>query len=263
MLTQWAVTMMLGGTPGAVLELKPQELAHYVASHELVVVQLTSPDPGCGYCKGADRVFDMAASLPHQPELSYVRVQWSPWRQIPDFGKLMPVYGVPMQYVFGKGRLLGDISGRPSGATSFAAKVNEVIADPPVDRVAAAPQEAAPEAPSAPLSDAERDALRQMVRRDMLKQGTGKCASRYPDHAKAYQDALQAWSSLHQPGLNQAATLMLARTTRADADAMRKLAEEEHGAVRAWHTDKLGLSLLKVPTMADCDKIAAGLKELP
>ncbi|MYM98367.1 hypothetical protein [Duganella vulcania] len=67
MFMPWAVTMMLSGTPGAVLELTPQELAAYVAGHELVVVQLTLPDPGCGYCKGADRVFDMSASLPHQP----------------------------------------------------------------------------------------------------------------------------------------------------------------------------------------------------
>lgn len=263
MFMPWVVTLMLAGTPGAVQELTPQELAAYVASHELVVVQLTSPDPGCGYCKGADRVFDMSASLPHQPELSYVRVQWTPWRQIPDFGKLMPVYGVPMQYVFGKGKLLGDISGRPTGAQAFLGKVNAIIADPPAERVAAAEPAPAEEAPSAPLSAEEQGALRQVIRRDMLRQATGKCANRYPDHAKAYQDALQAWSGAHQAGLNQAATLMLARTSRADAADMRKLAAEEKDAMRAWHTDKLGLSPLKTPTRDDCDKVAAGLKELP
>lgn len=261
----WMATMCAAAQALAapVEELKPAQLAAYVAAHEYVVVQLTSPDPGCGYCVGADKIFDRAAAAPHRPALAFVRVQWSPWRQTPDFGKLMPVYGVPTQYVFNKGRLLGDISGRPAGTQAFMANVDEVIADPPVDRVAAEPQAAAPEAPSAPLSDAEQAALRQMIRRDALKLVTGMCGSRFPDHAKTYQDALQAWSGARQAGLNQAAKLMLVRTSRADAAVVGKLVETEQKAMQAWHRNKLGLSMQKAPTMADCDKIAAGLKDLP
>lgn len=264
---QWGwMTIMCAAaqaTAAPVTELKPPQLAAFIAAHEYVVVQLTSPDPGCGYCKGADRIFDQAAALPHQPPLAYARVQWTPWRQIPDFGKLMTVYGVPTQYVFNKGKLLGDIAGRPTGAPAFLAKVDEVIADPPADRVAVEPQAVAPEAPAAPLSEAEQGALRQMIRRDALKLVTGMCANRYPEHAKAYQDALQAWSGARQAKLNQAATLMLARTSRADAAAMGKLVDEERKAMQAWHTEKLGLSMQKAPTLGDCDKIAAGLKDLP
>ncbi|WP_445230588.1 thioredoxin family protein [Duganella rhizosphaerae] len=261
----WMALMCAAAQAAAapVAELKPDQLAVYVAGHEYVVVQLTSPDPGCGYCKGADKIFDQAAAAPHRPALAYVRVQWSPWRQIPDFGKLMPVYGVPMQYVFKQGKLLGDVSGRPAGAQDFLAKVDEVIADPPANRAAVEPAAATPEAPSAPLSDAEQGALRQMIRRDSLKLVTGMCASRYTEHAKMYQDALQAWSGARQAGLKQAATLMLARTSGADAAAMGKLVDAEQKAMQAWHTDKLGLSMQKAPTMADCDKIAAGLKDLP
>jgi len=262
----WGMSMMLAAVQaaaGPVTELQPQQLAAFIAKHEYVVVQLTSPDPGCGYCKGADQTFDQAAALPHQPALAFVRVQWTPWRKIPDFSKLMKVYGVPTQYVFNKGKLLGDISGRPPAAPAFLAKVDEVIADPPADRVAAEPQAAAPEAPSVPLSEAEQGALRQMIRRDALKLVTGMCASRFPDRAKAYQDALQAWSGARQAGLNQAATLMLARTSRADAAVMGKLVDAEQKSMQAWHTGKLGLSMQKAPAMADCDKIAAAMKDLP
>lgn len=185
------------------------------------------------YCKGADQTFDQAAALPHQPALAFARVQWTPWRKIPDFSKLMKVYGVPTQYVFNKGKLLGDISGRP------------------------------PVAPSVPLTEAEQGALRQMIRRDALKLVTGICVSRFPDHARAYQDALQAWSGARQAGLNQAATRMLARTSRADAAFMGKLVDAEQKSMQAWHTGKLGLSTQKAPAMADCDKIAAAMKDLP
>ena len=265
---RWGMTMVavvaaaqVAAAP--VVELQPAGLAAFIAGHEYVVVQLTSPDPGCGYCKGADRAFDQAAALPHQPALAYARVQWTPWRKIPDFGKLITVYGVPMQYVFNKGKLLGDISGRPAGAQAFVAKVDEVIADPPADRVAVETDAARSEAPSAPFNETDKAALRLMVRRDALKLVTGMCASRFPDHARTYHDALLAWSGSRQASLNQAAALMLARTSRADASAIGKLADDEQKAMQAWHSGKLGLSMQQAPTMADCDKIAFGLKDLP
>ena len=55
------------------------------------LLQMNSPDPRCGYCKGADQLFDQAAALPHKPALAFARVQWTPWRQMPDFGKLIHV----------------------------------------------------------------------------------------------------------------------------------------------------------------------------
>jgi hypothetical protein len=114
-----------------VTELKPQELAAFVARHDYVVVQMTSPDLGCGYCKGADNTFDRAAALPHEPKLAYARIQWKPWREIPDFGPLVRVYGVPEQYVFRNGKALGGTGGRPASAAGLLAQVDQVIADPP------------------------------------------------------------------------------------------------------------------------------------
>ena len=57
------VSMMLAAAQAAarpVTELQPQQLEAFIARHEYVVVQLTSPDPGCGYCKGANRFPDHA-----------------------------------------------------------------------------------------------------------------------------------------------------------------------------------------------------------
>jgi hypothetical protein len=257
-LAGWCVAQACVAAP--VTELKPQELAAFVASHEYVVVQLTSPDPGCGYCKGADKTFDQAAALPHEPKLAYARVQWKPWRNIPDFGALMKVYGVPEQFVFLKGKVLGDTGGRPASAQVLLARVDEVIADPPALRQK---PEAVAEAPAKPLSEAERATIKLGIRRDFLTAVSGACGRLFPDHAASYTSAVQDWRKSNEAGLKQADVLMLARSSRADAKAIGPLAEEEKRTLQGWQTGKLGISQQKAPSMADCDKLTSSLGTLP
>ncbi len=173
-------------------------------------------------------------------------MQWTPWRKIPDFGGVIDVGWIPQQPVFFKGKLL--------------VKVDEVIADPPAARVV---KEAPPPAPSAPLSAAERSAVRLGVRRDFLDAVSAACGSKFPEHAAAYKRDVQAWRASNEAGLKQANELMISRTSREDAKAMGPLIDEEKKTLQAWQTGKLGISMQKAPTMADCDKLTGSLDALP
>jgi hypothetical protein len=243
-----------------VTELIPQELAAFVAKHEYVVVQMTSPDLNCGYCKGADDTFDRAAALPHEPKLVYARVQWKPWREIPDFGPLVRVYGVPEQYVFRNGKALGGTGGRPASAAGLLTQVDQVIADPSFLRPK---QEPVADQPVQPLSDTERASVKLGIRRDFLTAVSSACGRLFPTHKANYDGAVQSWRAANEAGLKQADVLMLTRTSRADALAMRPLAEEEKRSLQSWQTGKLGISQQGAPTMADCDKFYSSLAGLP
>jgi hypothetical protein len=262
---RWTMLMLMlavawGGAAVAapVTELKPDELAAFIARHEYAVVQMTSSDPGCGYCKGADKVFDQAAALPHKPALAFARVQWTPWRKIPDFGGVIEVGWVPQQPVFAKGKLLGRVDGKPQDAASLLAKVDEVIADPPVARLA----REAP-APAAALTAREQGTIRLGIRGDFLDSVSRACGGRFPEHADSYKQRVQAWRAANEDGLKQSRQLMIARTSREEAAAMGPLVDEEKKTLQAWQTGKLGISMSKPPAIGDCDKIFASLASLP
>jgi hypothetical protein len=261
----WLLAAAWGGAVMAapVKELKPEELAAFVAQHEYVVVQMTSPDSRCGYCKGADKLFDQAAALPHKPALAFARVQWTPWRQMPDFGKLIHVGWIPQQPVFFKGKLLGSVDGKPEDPKTLLSKIDSVIADPPVAHQAREAPPPPPTAPAVPLSDAERGAVRLGIRRDFLSAVSAACGKRFPQHAASYQQAVDGWRSANEAALKQSTLLMISRTSREDAKAMGPLVEQEKKTLQAWQTGKLGISMQTAPAIGDCDKLFAGLGSLP
>jgi hypothetical protein len=256
-----AILATANAVAAPVTELKPAELGAFLARHEYVVVQLTSPDASCKYCVGADKGFNEAAGLPHKPGLAFARVQWSPWNKFPDLSKhITEVYGLPSQFVFHKGKVLKNVIGRPESGVALLANVDAVIADP------SAPlpwMVAKPEAPAKPYSDSEQGVARLGIRRDFLMAVSAACGSKYPEHAQQYKDAVQAWRGANESGLKQADLLMITRTSRADASAMGPLVEAEKKNLQAWQTDKLGISQQKAPTMADCDKLTGSLATLP
>ena len=243
-----------------VVELKPEELAAFVAGNEYAVVQMTSPDPGCGYCKGADKLFDQAAALPHKRALAFGRVQWAPWRQIPDFGGVIEVGWVPQQPVFLNGKLLGRVDGQQKSAAGLLAKIDEVIADPPVARLAR--EAPAPAKPAVPLSAAEQGTVRLGIRRDFLVSASRACGTRFPESASNYQQAVQTWRGVHDTRLKQSDLLLISRSGD-DAKATAALVDEEKRTLQAWQAGQLGISLQKAPAKADCDRMFASLASMP
>jgi hypothetical protein len=119
----------------------------------------------------------------------------------------------------------------------------------------------AAEAPA--LSEADRAAVKLGIRRDFLTAVSGACGRKFPEHASNYDNAVQVWRNTNAAKLQQADTLMVSRTSRADADAMGPLLEEEKRTLQDWQTNKLGISQQKAPSIADCDKLTGSLATLP
>ncbi|MRW88039.1 hypothetical protein GJ698_28585 [Pseudoduganella sp. FT26W] len=116
---------------------------------------------------------------------------------------------------------------------------------------------------AADLSDADRSAVKLGIRRDFLTAVSGACGRKFPEHASAYDSAVQAWRKANEAKPKQADVLMVSLTSRDDARAMGPLLEEEKRTLQDWQTNQLGISQQKAPSMADCDKLYASLATLP
>nr|WP_315395658.1 hypothetical protein [uncultured Duganella sp.] len=116
---------------------------------------------------------------------------------------------------------------------------------------------------AAPLTAAERAVLRVGIRREFIDRVGAACGGKYPAHAKQYGEAVRAWRESNGAPLQQFDTLMLTRPGGVDDQAMGALVDEQQQVIQAWQTGKLGMSLSRAPTMAECDKLTASLGRMP
>ncbi len=250
-----------------VTELTPDKLAAYIAKNELVVVQLTSPDPKCKYCIGADKTFDQAAAQAKNPHMKFARVQWPVWHKMPSFTPLFETVGIPRQLVFRGGKEMQSAGGRPENAQVLLQHIDEILALPPAPgkhyAASMAPASAsATAAPHTPMTTAQRDATRLMIRRDFFAAVTQGCSKMFPKQAGQYQKALDQWRSSRKEKLSQGEMLLVTRTSREDASETTALAEAEKKMIKAWQVDKLGIPMDRAPQVKDCDKITSSLESL-
>jgi hypothetical protein len=248
------VALAAAHATAAVTELKPQDVAAFVARHPMAVVQFTSPDRGCGYCKGADETFDEVAAQPSMNAVRFARVQWSPWRKTPDFGELLQVYGVPEQQVFRNGRSVGAAGGRPADAEQLAAKI-EALLEP---QAAAAPVAGAPSRPG-PLSAEQGEDIRLGVRHTVMQAVARACGQRFAGQSDRWQTQLAHWVGKNQAALDRGARLVLQHTAPGEDSAPRQLRQDEQRALQAWQIQHLGIAMDSPPREQDCQRMLDGL----
>ncbi len=95
-----------------VVELSANEVLSFVAKHPSAVVQLNSGDPRCGYCVGADKLFDEIAAKPYSKPVVFARVQWALWKDFPKFEPAIKVFGMPSMLFFKHGVQIDLLEGR-------------------------------------------------------------------------------------------------------------------------------------------------------
>lgn len=98
----------------------PSELETRIASSKgYLVVNITSSDPGCGYCARANPKYSRLANS--TPEAHFVQVSWAPWRNFPDeirrFLERNDITGIPARLVYQDGRLVNKLVGDPQEPT--------------------------------------------------------------------------------------------------------------------------------------------------
>lgn len=243
-----------------VTEVAPADLRAALRTDGLTVVQFTSPDPKCGYCRGQDSVFDAFAAS-QTSQATFARVQWTPWRPFPALEMSEPLYGIPNYYLFKSGRVVGEHSGKltdPAKLSKLIADALEGKVDPRFDPAASKPlaAERAPVARAATsaLSDADREALARLARRDLVREAFQRCAAANPAEAETYRSALSGWEGRHRPELAKGSLLMITRTTRADAAEMSAITEAQ---ARRLKTE----APMSSPTPQGCSRLTSTLAE--
>jgi hypothetical protein len=271
--TLFASVMLCAGAAFAapVTELKPDQVAPFVARNDIVVVQFTSSDKTCKYCIGAAEPFDEAAALNKNKSIQFVRVQWPVWHKMPKFEPLLTMYGVPRQVVFRKGKEMQSVGGRPASATEFIADVAEVLSLPPApgkdfkqtqsNKEQEAKQLAQKQA-YRPMNAEQQDLTRLMIRSNILGMITKACATKFPNNAKRYDTAYATWNDARKDKLSKAQVLMVTRTSREDANEATALVEVEKNAMQAWQVATTGAPIDRDPVVQDCDTIVAALPAL-
>lgn len=97
-------------SPRALTDVTPAAIAAYIRSHPLLVVQYTSPDSSCIYCvDGSYEVFEKVAVM-HLADISFARVQWSPWDKFPVYVKQFDK-GIPLHIAYKHGEVLDVFEG--------------------------------------------------------------------------------------------------------------------------------------------------------
>jgi hypothetical protein len=239
-----------------VVELKPEELAGFVKQHPLVVLQLTSPDKGCGFCVGADQVFDQAANLSKDKSQVFARIQWSPWRNMPDFSPLIVVFGIPTHFVLKDGVKLGEISGKqPDGAAQLIARLNDIFnKGQPASAVAAVQTEAsALDVKPSVLSEADRELMKLQIRNSIFKSLSQSCGKQFPEQSQHFKSIHATWEKERDTSLQQAMQLVVFRTSHDFGIEMSRMLEAEVTTLKEWQVQKLGIPMQKPPTTADCE----------
>lgn len=121
----------------------------------------------------------------------------------------------------------------------------------------------APQSAPAPLSAEEDKLTRLLARKDLIGAIVSHCAQAFPASEKNMQDAFAAWQQPRKSALDQAAMVMLTRSSREDADAASALVRDEQQKLQTWVARDLGIPQDRKPTLEDCNKIAQGMASLP
>lgn len=126
-----------------------------------------------------------------------------------------------------------------------------------------AAREPAPQPAQAQQSSEEDKLTRLLARKDLIGAIVSHCAQAFPASQKKMQDAFAAWQQPRQSALDQAAMVMLTRSSREDADAAGALVRDEQQKLQTWVARDLGIPQERKPTLEDCNRIAQGLASLP
>lgn len=95
--------------PPGLQSVAPAELSAWVRqSRGWVVVQLSSYDPGCGYCVRSNPAFNSLVAAEASQGLSFARVAFQPWKTVGqnDFVRQFGVAGIPAYFTFKDGQLM-------------------------------------------------------------------------------------------------------------------------------------------------------------
>jgi hypothetical protein len=244
-----------------VTELAAGELAGFVARHEHVVVQFTSPDWNCTYCIGADRTFDGAAAASTDPGLVFARIQWPRYQHVPDLKPLVGnLWGMPAHIVFKNGSVHRFANGRPFSAQLLLRQFGDMLGQPAEPGVANKVYSPAPS--RQPLTVEEQRLVDLDFRRIYLDKVVSNCGRHFPEHHAQYRTVVRAWQERRWPELDQAITLQALHTGATDAATINAIFAGGHKAMGQLQVRTVG-HFSRPPSAQVCTTVIEDIVALP
>ena len=127
-LLAFGISLATAAGAADVANLSPVNVQRYLQTHPRAVIEFTSYDRNCGYCgPAADAAFDDAAHRVSS-EVSFARVQWSPWKRFPPEISAMGIVAIPSQYAYRDGVSIDYSPGKLADPVKYADKLNTLFA---------------------------------------------------------------------------------------------------------------------------------------
>ena len=230
-----------------VIELQPGEVAQFIQKHPQVVVQFTSPDLGCGYCRGADKMFDEAVSTLGKRDWMYARVQWARWKETPDFGPTVKVWGVPDHQTYLQGRYAGSGGGKAASPAALMKALDD---------------ESRRFAENQRANETQQASLRLHVRERLFETVTTTCGELHPGQKQAFDTGFKQWKDGNADALKAANRMKLQAAVRGQDKQFEEAVEQERLSVKQRIQKDMGVDLGKTPSLAQCTQMTSGLAAL-
>jgi hypothetical protein len=250
------LTSMLASTGAmaerTVTELQPSEMSAFVRQHPKVVVQFTSSDQRCGFCRGADELFTQGVAQSGKDGWKYARVQWPRWNDMPTFSPPVKVAGVPDHQIYENGEYKGSGGGRAKDAASLMASIENLGTRPKPVASAASAQKPAQMTPEI------QTGLRFYAMRKVLGSTLHACERQHHDSKPVYATQLHAWGGSNAADLKLGTRAMFS-VMGSEQHPFRDEEARQTGLVRAKMLDLVGIAEGKPAALEQCDKLAASL----
>jgi hypothetical protein len=230
-----------------VTELQPSEVAAFVQKNPKVVVQFTSPDKGCRFCVGADKLFTDGVAQSGKDGWKYVRVQWPRWSQIPEFAPPVKVSGVPDHQVYEGGLYKGSGGGRGKSAEALMATIDKV---------------GVPRAPDAPIrvemTPEVLTGLRFYALRKVMFGTLHDCERQLHGNKPAYAPKMKGWMEAHAAELKLGTRAMLVTLGSKQHPYMDEMNRQAQQVNEKLATD-IGIVQGQPAQLPQCDRLADSL----
>ena len=192
----WAgICISTAAAAAPVVQTAAADLPAALRGAKVTVVHFWSPDPRCGYCVNDDQAFDALAQT-YGSEVSFRRVQWTPWRSFPKIDLDIRLQGVPNLYVFNGSQAVAVLARQIKNEAGWvkshidralAGKHLPLFGSPPP--ATPGPHAVPPGEPTA----GELQVAQQLVTGLVLSEGVSQCSDLNTSSATGLASAMRQW----------------------------------------------------------------------
>lgn len=229
-----------------VVDLPPDQVRVFVDQNPKVVLLFTSPDPNCGYCKGTADMFAEGVRSHGRADWRYALVQWPRWKQQPDLGTGIKVYGVPDHQVYVDGAYVRGAGGRAKSADELMVSIERAQDGKPRQNKAV------------DITPELEEGLKAYGGRKVLVGTLFECERRFHESKSVYAKEINGWIDSRSGPLKIGTRAMLS-TLGLPSNPFAPTVKKHVSAIEVTINREFGIDGSESLTPKKCDQLAGAL----